>query len=147
MMLPHCDGHRLTWITLLALLGLEAYVMDAMFTSMLSWWRHQMESFIALLALCEGNSPVTVDSPHKGQWRGALMFSLICAWINAWVNNRVAGDSRRHSAYYDVTVMVMAFLPWGHWRAVCRHFDFFKASLHNSNGNHLSPGQENLILF
>ena len=28
-----------------------------------------------------------VNSPHKGQWRGALMFSLICAWINVWVNN------------------------------------------------------------
>ena len=25
-----------------------------------------------------------VNSPHKGQWRGALMFSL--AWINDWVN-------------------------------------------------------------
>ena len=24
-----------------------------------------------------------VNSPHKGQWRGALMFSLISAWINA----------------------------------------------------------------
>ena len=35
-------------------------------------------------------SPVT--SPHKGQWRGALMFSLICVWINGWVNNREAGD-------------------------------------------------------
>ena len=23
-----------------------------------------------------------VDSPRKGQWRGALKFSLICAWIN-----------------------------------------------------------------
>ena len=28
-----------------------------------------------------------VISPHKGQWRGALMFSLICARINGWVNN------------------------------------------------------------
>ena len=28
-----------------------------------------------------------VNSPHRGQWRGALMFSLICAWINGWVNN------------------------------------------------------------
>ena len=44
--------------------------------------------------------------PHtKGQWRGTLMFSLICAWINGWVNNREAGDSRRHRAYYDVIVM------------------------------------------
>ena len=48
-----------------------------------------------------------VNSPHKGQWRrgGALMFSLICAWINGWVNNREAGDLRRHHAHYDVTVM------------------------------------------
>ena len=34
-----------------------------------------------------------VNSPHIGQWRGALMFSLICAWINGWVNNREAGIS------------------------------------------------------
>ena len=33
------------------------------------------------------------------------MFSLICAWINDWVNNRKAGDLRRHRAHYDVTVM------------------------------------------
>ena len=45
-----------------------------------------------------------VNSPHKGQWRGALMFSLICAWMNGWVNNRKAGDLRRHCAHYDVTV-------------------------------------------
>ena len=32
-----------------------------------------------------------VNSPHKGQWRGTLMFSLICVWINDWVNNREAG--------------------------------------------------------
>ena len=44
-----------------------------------AWWRHQMETFSALLALCAGNSPVTGEFPHKGQWRGALMFSLIWA--------------------------------------------------------------------
>ena len=58
--------------------------------SLKSWWRHQMETFSALLALCVGNSPVPVNSPHKGQWRGAVMFSLICARINGWVNNREA---------------------------------------------------------
>ena len=47
----------------------------------------------------------TMNPPHKGQWRGALMFSLICAWTNGWVNNRDAGDLRRHSAHYDATVM------------------------------------------
>ena len=46
-----------------------------------------------------------VKSPPKGQWRGALMFSLICAWINGWANNREAGDLRRNRAHYDVIVM------------------------------------------
>ena len=46
-----------------------------------------------------------VNSPHKGQWRGALMSSLICDWINSWVNNREAGDLRRYMAHYDVIVM------------------------------------------
>ena len=42
-----------------------------------------------------------VKSLHKGQWRGALMLSLICAWINGWVNYREAGDWFD----YDVTVL------------------------------------------
>ena len=46
-----------------------------------------------------------VNSPHKGQWRRALMFSLICAWINSWVNNGEAGDLRRHRAHNEVIVM------------------------------------------
>ena len=71
----------------------------------ISWWRHQMETFSALLALCAGNSPVPVNSPHKGQWRGSFMFSLIWTWTNGWVNNRNAGDLRRNRAHYDVTVM------------------------------------------
>ena len=45
--------------------------------------------------------------PHKGQWRGALMVSLICAWINALVNNGEAGDLRRHLAHYDVILMCL----------------------------------------
>ena len=73
-----------------------------------SWWRHQMETFSALLALCEGNSPVTGEFPHKGQWRGALMFSLICTSTNRWVINRDTGDLRCHWAYCDITVMVTA---------------------------------------
>ena len=53
-----------------------------------------METFSTLLALRAGNSPVPVNSPHKGQWRGALMFTLIRVWMNGWVNNREAGDLR-----------------------------------------------------
>ena len=70
-----------------------------------TWWRHQMETFSALLAICAGNSPAPVNSPHKRQWGGALMFSLICVWINSWGNNREAGDLRRYRVHYDVSVM------------------------------------------
>ena len=56
-------------------------------------------------ALCEGNPPVNTGSPHKGQWRRALKFPLICACSNGWANNRHAGDLRRHHARYNVTVM------------------------------------------
>ena len=54
-----------------------------------------------------------VNSPHKGQWRGAFMFSLICVWMNDWVNNGEAGDLRRYLIHYDVTVMI--------WRNVLGH--------------------------
>ena len=53
-----------------------------------------------------------VNSLHKGQWRGALMFSLICIWINGWVNNRKAGDLRRNHAHYDVIVMMCQIVTW-----------------------------------
>ena len=46
-----------------------------------------------------------VNSPHKGKWRGALIFSFICARINDWVNNCEAGDLKRHRAYYDALVL------------------------------------------
>ena len=53
-----------------------------------------------------------VNSPHKGQWRGALLFSLICDWINGRVNNCEAGDLRRHRAHYSVTVMLYYTSAW-----------------------------------
>ena len=64
-----------------------------------------MEIFSALLAFCAGNSLVTGEFP-AGQVRGALMFSLISAWINSQVNNREADDLRRHCVHYYVTVMI-----------------------------------------
>ena len=57
-----------------------------------------------------------VNSPHKGKWRGALMFCMICAWINGWVNNSEAGDLRRHRAHYDVTAMII--IPVQHLTAL-----------------------------
>ena len=53
-----------------------------------------------------------VNSPHKSQWRGALMFSLLYARINGWVNTGRTGDLRSYCAHYDVTVMCLrAMLP------------------------------------
>ena len=59
-----------------------------------------------------------VNSPHKGQWRGALMFSLIYARTNGWVNTGDAGDLRRKHAHYDV--IVMKWLTGA--REIMRHF-------------------------
>ena len=62
-------------------------------------------TFSALLVV-RGIHRSPVNSPHKGQWRRALILPLICAWINGCANNREAGDLRRHRAHYDVTVML-----------------------------------------
>ena len=57
-----------------------------------------------------------VNSPDKGQWRGALMLSLICASINVWANNREAIHWRCHRAHYYVTVMYYVILTkFWHW--------------------------------
>ena len=45
----------------------------------ISWWRHQMETFSALLALGAGNSPVTGEFPSQGPVRRSFAISLICA--------------------------------------------------------------------
>ena len=64
-------------------------------------WKH----FPRYWSFVRGIHRPAVNSPHKGRWRGALMFSLICAWINRRVNNREAGDLRRHRSHYDVILM------------------------------------------
>ena len=64
-------------------------------------WKH----FLRYWPFVRGIHRSPVNSPHKGQWRRALMFSFICAWIHSWVNNRKACDLRCHRAHYDITVM------------------------------------------
>ena len=73
-----------------------------------------------------------VNSPHKGQWRGALMFSLIFAWINRSVNNGEAGDLRRHRAHYDVTVMI-------EWPVISGKYD--ETPSYHKPINSLAPGR------
>ena len=64
-------------------------------------WKH----FLRYWPFVRGIHRSPVNSPHKGQWSGALMFSLICVWTNGWLNNRDAGDWRRRRPHYNITVI------------------------------------------
>ena len=80
--------------------------MKAIFhNDVIKWWKH----FPRYWPFVWGIYRSPVNSPHKSQWRGTLMFSLICTWVNGWVNNREVGDLWRHHAHYDVTVMWYLF--------------------------------------
>ena len=74
-----------------------------------------------------------VNSPHKGQWRGALMFTLICARINGWVNTRESGDLRRYRPHYDVIVMDYTTVIWSEWASLFPLRNFFMGQ--NQNGH------------
>ena len=82
-----------------------------------------------------------VNSPHKGQWRGALLGFFICVWINCWENNREAGDLRRYRAHYDVIVMSMQHGPISDDTTYCtglkEHRDGLGLDCSNSIGNAL----------
>ena len=71
-------------------------------------------------------APLIKEKSNKGQLRGALMFSLICAWINGWVHDGEAGNLRRNRAHYEVTVMFCSkktrtMAMWrAHW-SDCHH--------------------------
>ena len=78
----------------------------------IAWWRHKWEHFPGYWPFVRGIHRSLVNPPHKGQWRGALTFSLICAWINGWVNNRVACGLGRNRAHYDITVMHWNPITW-----------------------------------
>ena len=72
--------------------------------SNLSWWRHQMKTVAALWPFVRGVHRSPVNSPHKGQWRGALMFA------NNLANNRDASDLRHQHTHYDVSVMWVTWI-------------------------------------
>ena len=77
-----------------------------------------------------------VNSQHKGQWRGALMFSLICVWINGWVNNREAGYLRRYRAHFDVIVINRCL----HTKNDCFDIHTWERTLYSSISYHwISP--------
>ena len=91
----------LTWIPIIewSCSGRAATIMWSTVASYFtwSWWRHQMETFSALLAVCEWDPPITVGFPSQKP--------VTCQ------NNRDACDLRRHQAHYNVTVMTGNWLP------------------------------------
>ena len=83
-------------------------------------WKH----FQCYWPFVWGIHQLPVNSPQKGQWRGASVFSLTWVWINGWVNNHEYGDLRRHHGHYDVTVMFLCkMLHYWSWNlCVARKF-------------------------
>ena len=62
-----------------------------------------------------GDSSVTGEFPAQGSvTRSFDAFSLICTWINGWVNNREAGDLRRHFSLFDFINLLFNNYPWYH---------------------------------
>ena len=90
-----------------------------------TWWRHQMEIFFALQVICAGNSPVTGEFPAQRPVTRSFDVFFDLRLNEGWVNNREAGDLRRHRARYDVTILACYYLwcpialgwhlpwPWG----------------------------------
>ena len=70
------------------------------------WWRHQIESFSALLDLCAGNSTVTGEFLSLRSVTRSFHVCLIWALTNGWADNRDGGDLRRYRAYYDSIMMI-----------------------------------------
>ena len=69
--------------------------------------------------LCgEFTGPRWIPHTKASDARGALIFPLIYARINGWVNNREAGDLRRHRAHYDIIVM----WTYATWQPLTPHF-------------------------
>ena len=80
-------------------------------------WKHFPRNWPFVRGIHRG----PVNSPHNGQWRGAVMFSLMCVWIDGWVKNREAGDLRRYRVHCDVTVMPF---QWTIDRCFCQKYDY-----------------------
>ena len=75
-----------------------------------TWWRHQMETFSALLALCAGNSPATSEFPTQRPVTWSVDVFIDLHLNNGSVNNREAGDLKRHHGHFDVTVMKLQWI-------------------------------------
>ena len=110
--------------------------------SNMPWWRHQMETFSALLALCARNSRVTGEFPPQRQVTRSFDVFFDLRLNKRLINNREAGDLRHHRAHYDVTVMPFA-ITWstddGCWMTQITRGPLYEWLFHcNSNSMKIS---------
>ena len=70
------------------------------------WWRHEMETFSALLALCEGNSPATVEFPAQRPVTRSFDVFFVPRLNKRLSKQYRRRDLSRFGAHYDVTVML-----------------------------------------
>ena len=113
--------HVCTWGNVKAIVALPCAMVFALYlhsTSGTHYMKHDHDDVIkwkhfpCYWPFVRGIHRSPVNSPRKSQWRGALMFSLIYALINGWVNIGEAGDLRRHHGHYDVSVMTNGYIRW-----------------------------------
>ena len=103
---------------------------DTSETVVIQWWRHQMEKFPRCWPYVRGIHRSPVNSPHKGQWRRALMFSLIC------LDKRLSKQSRRRwfetpsrSLWRHSDVLILCYDCW----STSTHF-FWHQNIWNYHG-------------
>ena len=74
----------------------------------LPWWRHQMETFSALLAICAGNSPVTGEFPTQRP-----VTRSFAVFFDLHPNKRL---SKQWWGWWFET---QSWSLWRHWNDIC----------------------------
>ena len=70
-----------------------------------TWWRHQMETFFALVAICEENPPISTGFPSPVTRSFDVFFDL---HLNKRLSKQLnAHDLNCHHAPYDTIVMML----------------------------------------
>ena len=96
-------------------------------------WKH----FPSYWSFVRGTHQSPVNSPHKGQWSGALMFSLICAWTNNWAHNRGVSNLRCHQTHNDVIIIGKSMMKSLHGNMLHIHQAFVREIHWCFNGTYI----------
>ena len=107
MLTLHCQYHGFWWPGDARSQGIGSNGINTRQSISFSLWRHRMETFSALLALCTPNSPVTGEFLSQRPVTRSFGVSLICTSTSGGVNNQDTSYYRRHRAHYDVIVTLL----------------------------------------